>query len=419
MAESPRDDSILRRYRWSVLALVLGVGNLLAVLAKAAQNETFGIDFGVFHAGGALIELSGFDRAYDQTAFSEYFTAEYFPSLVGSTTVSHFISTPVFGWFAQALSLLPFGPSFVLWLALGGLALIPAIRMLGLPRWVPAIVLVSPMMALNTSLGQTGAFVLLLFALIHVSMVDRQLVRCGLLAGLLILKPPLAFGYGLLWLVQARRYWSAIATSVGTGLVLAIPTLVSGLGPWQGFLDAMTDRTDLESSWSQQSASVPEFLKLALPLAPSWVTVMTWVIGLLVALAVIVEANRRFGDDPELMSSAAVIATVLASPHLLVYDSLILVIPAAVAYRRGLLTGDRAGVLAVITTASLVLGPALYEVQYSWFGRGIGVELPALAMCVWLLVKWHSDAELSGSSVPVLPNASAVDRQREDLVVGK
>lgn len=402
-----------------MLALVLAVGNILAVLANALNAETIGIDFGVFHAGGSLISASGFDRAYDSVAFSEYFTAEYFPSLAGSTTVSHFISTPVFGWFAQALTILPFRPAFGLWLVLGGLALIPACRLLGLPQWVPVILVVSPMMALNTSLGQTGAFVLLLFAVMHVSMADQQLVRCGVLAGLLILKPPLAFGYGLVWLVQARRYRPAMAAAAATGVVLAIPTLIGGSGPWRDFLDAMTHRADLESSWSQQSASVPEFLKLAFPLAPAWVTVSTWLVGLAVALLVVVAANRRFGSDPELMSAAAVVATVVASPHLLVYDSLILVIPVAVAYRRGLLTADRAGLLAVITTASLVLGPALYDVQYTQFGRGIGLELPALAACVWLLVKWQEHAASNGLSVPILPNASAVDRQSEDLIVGQ
>lgn len=419
MADLPQDESILRRHRWSAFGLTLAVGDLLAVLATAIDHDTLGIDFGVFHAGGSLIATSGFEEAYDSAAFSEYFTAEYFPSLAASTTVSHFISTPVFGWFAQALTVLPFGPSFLLWLVLGGFALIPACRLLELPRWVPVVLLVSPMMALNTILGQTGAFVLLLFAVIHVSMVDRRLIRGGLIAGLLILKPPLALGYGLLWLVQARRYRQSIVVAAALGIVLSLPTLVGGLGAWQGFLEAMTHRADLESSWSQQSASVPEFLKLAFPLTPSWATYVTWFVGLAVALVVVLAANHRFGDDAELMSAAAVIATVLASPHLLVYDSLILVIPVAVAYRRGVLAGDRVGVLAAVTTASLVLGPALYDAQYAVMGRGIGAEFPALVFCVWLLVRWLDEASGGQSSVSVLPNAGAVDRQSEDLVIGQ
>jgi alpha-1,2-mannosyltransferase len=406
MAGDPDGSTIMRRRPWTVVAVVLAFGFLLGTLSRGAESEPIGIDFGVFHAGGSLIGSNGYDAAYDTTTFSEFLNADYFPSLAESRTVSHFISTPAFGWFAQVLSLAPFAVALALWLVLGALVLVPACRHLGLPGWTPAILLVSPMMALNTILGQTGPFALLLFAYLHRETVEQRTIRLGVLAGLLILKPPLAFGYGLLWLIQSRRYLRSLLAAALTGVVLSVPTFVGGFQPGWGFIAAMEERADAESAWSQQSSSVPEFLKLLIPNAPSWVTILSWGIGVGAAAAVILLAQRRFGRDAEVMSAAAVIATVVASPHLLVYDSLVLLVPAAVAYRRGLLTGDRAGMLAAITTASFAFGPVLYNLQYDLVGRGIGMELPALAACVWLLVHWDDQKQAeSDVLLPVLADA--------------
>lgn len=110
------------------------------------------------------------------------------------------------------------------------------------------------------------------------------------------------------------------------------------------------------------------------------------------------------------MSAAAIVASVLASPHLLTYDTMIFVIPVAVAYSRGLLTGDRGGMLFAIVAVSYVLGPVLYIMQFEILGRGIGLELPAVLLCCALLVRWDGEAPESSDSeserlAPVLADA--------------
>lgn len=420
MTVNPDGATIVRRRPWTVLATVLGAGYFFSVIANAFDNEQLGIDFGVFHAGGSLIGSEGYGVAYDSAGFSQHLTTEYFPALAESATVAHFISTPTFGWFSQGLTIAGFDVAFIAWLVVCAVVLVPASRLLRLPAWTPLVLLFSPMMARNISLGQTGSLALLLFASLHRAHVDGRMVRAGVLAGLLILKPPLAFGYGLLWVIQATRYRWALLTAALTGFVVSIPTLMGGVAPWRLFLEAIRERADAESAWSQQSSSLPEFLKLLFPLAPSYVSLGTWAIGIVAALGIVVAANRRFGDDAEFMSAAAAVATVIASPHLLVYDSLILVVPVAVAYRRDLLTGERAGVLVLITTTSLAFGPAIYDLQYGLFGRGIGLEFPALVLCVVLLLRWNTEGSVArGSLLPVLADSSSVDGQRENLVVSE
>lgn len=392
--------TLLRRRPWSVIALTLSVGFFLAVVGNGRSSGTLGVDFGVFHAGGTLISDEGYQAAYDTGHFSEFFIDSYFPALAQSETVSHFISTPVFGFFSQALAAFPFAPALLVWTVLSFLALVPACQMLQLPRWTPVLFAISPMMAFNTSLGQTGSFVLLLFAALHIAHRQERVVGAGLLGGLMILKPPLAFGYGIMWLLNPRRYRVSIAVAGATGVVLSIPTVAGGLAPWEGFVGAMLERTAAESGWSQQSASVSEFVKLLSPGAPSGVTVASWILGFLVAAGIVQAAKRRFPGDGEILSAAAAIATVVASPHLLVYDSLVLAIPIAVAYRRGVLTHDRAGLLASLIVGSIALGPVLFEAQFQLIGRGIGAEFPALMAATGLLARWVKQAELNELNAP-------------------
>ena len=399
--------TLLRRYPWSIIALLASVGLLIGFLRNALAEGTFGIDFGVFYTGGSLISSDGFATAYDTEQFTEALATDLFPSLAGTTIVSHFISTPTFGWFAQALSWLPFRPAFAVWLVAGVLALIWSVRLLRLPMWVVLALIVSPAMTFNTILGQTGPFVLLLFVALHRAMVDDDRLRAGLWAGLMILKPPLALGYGLVWLVQATRYRTSMATAAAVGVVLSLPTLLGGLGPWGSFLEAMTERADAEGGWSQQSQSVTEFLKLLAPQSPSSVTLVFWGLGLLAALAVVVVGHRRFAGDVEAMSAVAVVATVVGSPHLLVYDTFILLVPVAVAYRRGVLTGERAGLLAALYSVSIAFGPVLFFVQYDIIGRGLSPELPVLLFSCWLLLRWEDEASTpnASESISVLADA--------------
>ena len=398
--------TVLRRHPYSVGFFVVCIGVFLAVIVGALEMEILGLDFGVFHAGGTLISSEGYAAAYDTTGFSAFFTEEYFPQWAQTDNVAHFISTPTFGWFAQPLALFPFGTMLAVWTVFGFIALIPACRILELPRWAPLALAISPMMAFNVALGQTGAFVLLLFAAWHVAHRQANVVAAGLLGGLLILKPPLALGYGLLWLLQAKRYRLSIAIAAAVGAVLSIPTLAGGISPWQSFLEAMVQRTEAESAWAQQSGSFSEFVKQLTPGAPTAVTVASWLLGLLAAGVLLVMAKRRFGNDPEVLSAAAAIGTVVASPHLLVYDSLILVIPLAVAHRRGVLTKDRAGLLALVIVGSIALGPTLFGVQYSLIGRGLGVEFLALSAATVLLACWLG--EDAGSSNPLRDNDDSV-----------
>jgi len=128
------------------------------------------------------------------------------------------------------------------------------------------------------------------------------------------------------------------------------------------------------------------------PNSPGSVTVWFWVAGFAGALVLVLLGQRRYGNDLEVMSAIAVIATVLGSPHLLIYDTFVLIIPVAVAWRRGALTARRIGLLAALYSVPIAFSPVLVDLQIQHIGRGVGLELPALLLSCWLLVKWDRES---------------------------
>ena len=395
--QAKRSDSLLSRYRWSVVAAVVSVAFFFNTILSSIQSGSLGFDFGVFRSGAELSQREGWDVAYGAERASQYLADAYFPHIADTPALVRFISPPPFALLARAFTIGPFELAFGVWLVAGVVALVLSTYVLGVPRWVAVVFLLSPMIAVNTWLGQTGAFVLLGFALLHRSMVNRRDVAVGVLIGLMILKPVLAVGYGLLLLIDLPRSRRALGVSAGVAALLTVPTLIGGLTPWREFAGAIQNRADIESAWSQQSLAVAEVLKFLVPNGSAGFTLFSWVAGIFAAAVLLLVARRRFGNDPEVMSCVAVIATVVGSPHLLVYDLLILAIPVAVMWKRGYLSGDRVGILATCIVASIAFGPALNRLQFVNFGRAISIEFLGLVIACSLAVRWWSRSESQAS----------------------
>lgn len=394
------------------------------LVAAVWSRGFFPSDFLVFHGAGGLFAEGDWELAYDLDAFQEHLVSEYGSAFVGSEvdtteTLAHFLNPPPFGWSAQVLGWLPIGPSFAAFAVVNVLLGIVAFRSLDLPMKALPILLLSPMMTMNLGLGQTGSLSLIATVGVHLFMTRDRRIAAGLLAGVFIMKPPLAFGYGLLWLVKHRQYAISIVMSLVGGLALSLPMLPNGLNPWRAFLANAAERTSLDQRIGGRSLSFAEFVKPFWYTAPTGFTLAIWGIGIGFAAFVLVSVNRRYRGDIELLSAAAVTVTVMFSPHVLLYDSLILVIPVAVAYTRGALNSERVGLVVLLLGFGLsnrllptadVLGP-------------VSLDFPALVAASYLLARWVDEAVSSNSGkglgLPVGPDAAAIDRERNDLVIGE
>jgi len=372
------------------LAAVVGhVIFLLGIVSWIISKGQFGVDFAVFHLGGRSLRADGYDAVYDSAIFQAELARDYVPGLLDNgPSATSFISTPPFAWIMQPVSMIPFDVALWLWLAIGGVAVWGSVRWLGLGNRAALLAFVSPAFINNLGFGQSAPFVLLAGVAVHKMVEADRKFAAGLIGGLLIIKPTIAIGLGLWWLMDIRRWYRAVAGAALSASVVVLPTVAGGFGPWRSFADAMTQRVDVEGDFQQFSPSVPEFLKLLAPGASGTLTLIFWIVAAAAAAVLVSMALRTWSDDAAVLSAAAAVATVVASPHLLVYDTLLLIIPLAVAVNRGVLTTARTELLLAIFTCGLALGPLFYSLQFDLIGRGVGLEMPTFVLCIALMVRW-------------------------------
>ncbi len=214
--------------------------------------------------------------------------------------------------------------------------------------------------------------------------------------GLLSYKPQLMVGVGLLWVWQVRRDWRAL---LGAGM--------SALG------------LALLSWWTLPEASVAylRFAREVLPNLPAWQDFPIWHLHtwrgfwrlvlpplaadglwwLSVALGLGGWAwlQKRL-VAPALRYALAVVLTLWLTPHAMIYDWALLLIPAVLLW--DYLPHRHAELLppyAAVWLASLLAGPLTYVQWQVWHG-GIQVSVPVLAWAVVTLARGLAKAEERG-----------------------
>ena len=306
-------------------------------------------DFRILHLGGRLIKDGRPEEAYSADLFREAWVAD--PTLDGiPAELEVFISTPPFALAMRPFSYFSSDVGLALWLALGIIALFAAIRLLRLPLWFALVGLALPMGATNVFLGQTGFFALLWVATIWRLCAEDRPAAAGLVAGLAVLKPTLLLGVAIWWLIDWRRWQRALLSAAAVGSAIMVPTLFNGFEHYRLFQDALEAYGD-NSGFNQPT--IMEFVNRALgtTIGSHPAATATY---LLVGVGLMVAAQRQWPDQPDVLCGAAVIVSVLVSPHLLIYDTVILFIPFAVARHRGATTKTQDLLVALVVITSLL-----------------------------------------------------------------
>jgi hypothetical protein len=393
---------------WRRIGLILAVASALQVIAKmfvgVLRPGDAGIDFAVFVAGGSLARQGDWETLYDGERFTDHLREEVFPQL-SDEALNTFISTPPFAQASQPLASLPLSVALTIWTIAGVLAVVVVVRTLRLsPKWALGLLL-SPALVVNAAIGQSGILFLTMITSLHCLLIGDRRFGAGVMLGILfVLKPPLAVGYGLWWLVTTRRSLVSILGAIVGTVLAAMPSVISGTDPWVLFTETMRSRIAIESSWQLNGVSLPEAMKLLSPVSPTWFTLVAWAVSIVLGGVCMYFAARRWSNDVAACSAAAVAVTVLVSPHLAVYDTALLIVPMAVLVQRGI-RRDRLLALIVIHMTTLAFGSALYDAQYSLFGRGISIEFVGYATSLILAWRWLDQQPQPEILVPVLTDA--------------
>lgn len=298
------------------LALAVLFVICLALFSDLASPR--GMDFIAYWAAAELALHGHAAAAYDPATLAS----------VQATVVSSKVGMP-FGYPpAFLLVVLPFGllsyaSSAIVWIGATGAAYLLAARKLAPgAAWLAATF--APV-AINGMIGQNG---LLTAALVigAVATLDKRPFLAGLLVGCLVIKPQLAVLFPLAFLADGR--WRAIAGAATSAVGLSLIALLC-FG-WESYRAMMTSMpmfasfvTSGSTGWFRM-ASVYSALRLA-----GLDSSAAWTVHVLAACAAAatVWTVWRGRHDTSAKCAVLVAASMLVSPYLYTYDTVMLVVP--------------------------------------------------------------------------------------------
>ena len=216
--------------------------------------------------------------------------------------------------------LLPYFPAFVLWTVLGYATFLYAAYAAGVERQNLWFIAVAPAVAINVFIGQNGFFLaaLLIFGLTNL---DRRPVLCGVLFGMLTVKPQLGLLLPLMLVLTGR--WRTIAAAAVTTVALVGATAwLYGPEVWTGYLTQVVPQQKFLQEYGEGLLflQVPSAFWAArlvgLPLSAAW-GLQAIVTAAAVAAVAWTFWRRR---DPVLSNALLITAIFLATPYALNYD---------------------------------------------------------------------------------------------------
>lgn len=368
-------------------------------------------DFAIFYTAGRMALDGTAPQAYDSAAF--YAQIRQATGMVGFTPWAY--PPPLF-LLCAPLALLPFGLAFLIFELGGFLALCAALRRLAGPYAGGALAFCMPAAVMCAVTGQNGFWTAALLGWFAVSL--RAGGSGGVPLGLLVVKPHLALGAGLLLLLSRR--WAGLALAVVVALVLlAAPTVLFGFGIWDHFAEGARKLSDLTMRGSVPVGRMTSVFALAYHQAPSarGALLVHFIVATAVAAGLVWLLRRNSAASP-LALAAAVWAGLLLSPYIFDYDLVALAVAMGLVLpgltERGGTTALAAMlVLAWIASANSEIS-LLRTALYGWLlphgspGPVIPISAAALiALGVWIAaLHLRPRGDASGSSHPVAQEAA-------------
>ena len=322
------------------------------------NGKPIGTDFSSFYAAGSLV-LDG--RAADVYNMAMHHAREQ--QIFGAATPFYgWLYPPIFLLVATPLALLPYPlalavwqlSTFALYLSVIGV-IVRRMRRRGIaigPIWLP-IAVGFPAVFINLGHGQNGFLSAGLFGAALLALPTAPIVS-GVLFGLLAYKPQLAL-VAPFALLAAGQWRTVVAAGLTVLMLVGATSLLFGTDLWFAF--AASTETSRKLLLEQGDVG---FEKLQSVFA----AVRMWGGGVPVAYAVQGLASAatvcgtawiwRSSRDHDLKSALLAIATLLASPHVLDYDLMILALAIAFTVSAGLASGFRDYEISLLAAAWIV-----------------------------------------------------------------
>ncbi|OWK43237.1 glycosyltransferase family 87 protein [Fimbriiglobus ruber] len=335
---------------------------------------------------------------------------------------------PFFALLFLPTARLSFCASAWIWNAVGIGCVIVGIRLLRPERpWRVTIwaLCFMPVFA-AVSYGQNSLLSFLVLCVAYRLLTDDRTLAAGLVAGLLWFKPPLLLGLIVWWVLEIRWAWRCLVGLVITGFVLTVVSYLIIPEAWLGFVNTLGDNARFTNFdwWKAHNARAfwRQILPKPIPLLSGEtlnLQIVLWLISDAVGLWVLVRVWRACRDSRPVMFGAAMFFMLWATPHAMIYEWAVAVVP-AVAWWVDLPRFRNAWLvlfMAVGTTlfVSTDVGRVQEYVQKKWFDVEYPVVLQ-LSVPVFAFATWRASRLLIDSRNGPDPScvaATAADARAE------
>jgi alpha-1,2-mannosyltransferase len=370
------------------------------------NGKPVGTDFSSFYAAGSLV-LDG--RAGDVYDMAAHYAREQ-QTFGAATPYYGWLYPPIFLLIATPLALLPYPLALATWQ--GGtfalyLAVIAAI--LRRPRrdggaiarlWLP-VAAAFPAVFINLGHGQNGFLTAGLLGAALVALPQRP-VLSGILFGLLAYKPQFAVVIPVALLAAGQ--WRTIIAAGATVIALAGATYIA-FGPelWWSFAASTETSRKLLLEQGDVGFEKLQSVFAAVRMLGGGISLAYIVQGIASVLAVgSVAWSWHSPRDRDLKAALLMVATLLASPHVLDYDLMILAPAMAFLVAAGFAGGFRGFEISLLAAAWMV--PLLARVVAGLTGIPLGLMV---LMALYVLMLRRAALERTGPALGTFGIAQA------------
>jgi hypothetical protein len=356
-----------------LVSIILGPGTL------DLANQVVGTDYLQFYAAGKTLLQGKPDQLYD---FEFQSQLESFIAGPGLVNFHAFITPPFLAWLFVPLCYLPYTWSFTIWSLAGLLFLGLSLYLLGAHQpghkmiwslcWFPVFAAIS--------FGQNSLLSLLILSLVFYLWSRHHKVLSGLCASFLLYKPQLLLGIGMLWLFRFKKDWrSLLGLFLGTGFTLTASLL------WlpSATLDYIKLARDFLPGLIYQEQfplyhlhALRGFIFTLFP-GQIWLAETTAILLTIIGIYSFYMFVKRASNEPQLQFAAAICLTIWITPHAMIYDWTLLLIPAILLWQsRPRLKQFWTATFSIIWLTTFLSGPLTYlQLQVLPFALQISVPI--------------------------------------------
>lgn len=350
----------------AVLCACLGVLGW-AFYGLALVQEPFQ-DWMVFHTSARAYYEGNLSLIYDGERLTAQLNERFADWLSWPLPLHPWLYPPHFLLLLLPFAAFPFSVAMALFLLLTFACLVPATWCYAHDRLGRSLHLTSlllcPATAITVMLGQ-NAFLTSALLVGGFGLSRRHPLMGGFVLGVATYKPQF-------WLMVpialiAARQWRVLVAAVASALLLALASAaVFGIEPWHAWLQLMIAPSDLFQSWVVAGRLNGQSVYACAVWLGASVTVANCAqTGFAILAAAAVYWSFRYPISRDLQLAILLAATVLAAPHVIGYDAVMLAIAATLLLCRALEDDFRPGeavLLVVIWLSPLINPPSLFRV---------------------------------------------------------